>query len=155
MSDKFIVEGALCTCKFGTAPARLIILSPDRAHMNGGKSIADTMNIGNVFQPPGFAMCNSTYPPKPCVPAVIQWSGAFDQIKFNRVTSPLLSTSKGTCALGCPHCIEFIKEGQTAMPGAGQMNSAAADFQGDMDPLGESLALYENQIEAFGKIMLR
>lgn len=155
MTDKFIVEGALCACKFGTAPARLIVLSPDRAHMNGGKSIADTMNLGNVFRPPGFAMCNSTYPPKPCVPAVTRWSGAFDRIRFNRAASPLLPVSKGTCALGCPHCIEFIEEGQMAIPGAGQMNLAAAGFQGDLDPLGESLALHEDRIEAFKRIMLR
>lgn len=155
MADKFIVEGALCTCKFGTAPARLLVLVPDRAHMNGAKAIADTMNLGNVFYPPGVAMCNSTYPPKPCVPAITQWSGAFDKIKFNRVASPLLVTSKGTCALGCPNCIEFINEGQVAMPGIEHLKQVQSEFLGDMDPLGDSLALHEEQIEAFKQITLR
>lgn len=154
MADKFIVEGALCRCKFGTAPARLLLPTPSRAHMNGQKNIADTMTLGNVFYPPGFAMCNSTYPPKPCVPAVTQWSGAFDKIKFNGVASPLLPSSKGTCALGCPHCIEFINEGQIAVPGIESIKQVEAEFLGDMDPLGESPALHEEQIVAFTQVTL-
>lgn len=155
MNDKFIVEGAWCTCKFGSTPAQLLVLSPDHAHMNGEKRIADTMNLGNVFQAPGFTMCNVTHPPKPCVPALTRWDDAFDKIKINRAAFPLLPGSKGTCASGCPRCIEFINEGQIPMPGIGLMKQAAAEFQGDLDPAGSSLALDESQIEAFQKITLK
>lgn len=155
MADRFIVEGAFCTCKFGTTPARLLVLVPNHTHMNGGKMIADTLNLGNVFYSPGFTMCNSTNPPKPCIPAVTQWSGAFDKIKFNRTASPLLPSSKGSCALGCPNCIEFINEGQIAILGIEQIKQVASEFLGDMDPLGEHLALHEEQIEAFKQITLK
>ena len=52
MKKKFIVENALCTCKFGTVPGLLKIIDQKFAHINGKKLIATTMNLGDVFQPP-------------------------------------------------------------------------------------------------------
>ena len=153
MAKEFIVEGAICQCKFGTTPGMLKIIDQQFAHINGQKLIATTMNLGNVFQPPGFTKCNiNPIFPKPCVPAVTQWSGAFEKLKIRKAGAILTNESKGTCAMGCPDCIEFIQTGQIPLPGLPQMQQASAEFQGDLDPMGESLALTEHQIDSFMKI---
>lgn len=45
MSDKFVVEGAICTCKFGTTPAILKVMNNTVLTMNGGKKVADKIYI--------------------------------------------------------------------------------------------------------------
>ncbi|MCL1932780.1 MAG: DUF4280 domain-containing protein [Candidatus Azobacteroides sp.] len=154
MGNKFIVEKAMCTCKFGTTPGFLKVTDQKFAHINGKKLIATTMNLGNVFQPPGFTVCKAGYS-KSCTPAVVRWSGAFEKVKINRIAALLTEKSKGTCAAGCPDCIEFITPGQIALPGAMQMKEATNVFQGDMDPVGESLALNENQITSLTRIIMK
>jgi hypothetical protein len=150
---EYVVEGAMCMCKFGTTPGLLKIIDHKFAHINGKKLIATTMNLGNVFQPPGFTSCkiNPMFP-KPCVPAITMWDGAFDKLKINRIASPLTDKSKGTCATGGPSCIEIKMTGQIALPAAPQMKAATNVFQGDLDPTGESLALTDHQIDCFLQI---
>jgi hypothetical protein len=155
MGKIFIVENALCMCKFGTTPGFLKITDQKFAHINGKKLIATTMNLGNVFQPPAFTVCNASPPfSRPCAPAVVQWSNAFGKVKVNRIAAILTDKSKGTCALGCPDCIEFVTTGQIALPGLPQMKEATSALQGDLDPLGESLALNEHQLESLTKIIM-
>lgn len=153
MPKEFIVEGAMCQCKFGTTPGVLKIIDQQFAHINGKKLIATTMNLGNVFQPPGFTMCKvvPAYP-KPCMPAITQWSGSFEKLKIRKTGNVLTSESKGTCAMGCPDCIEFVLSGQIPLPGLEQMQQASSQFQGDLDPTGESLALTDHQIDSFMNI---
>ena len=110
------------------------------------------MNLGNVFEPPAFGVCKSLWPPCPCVPAVIMWTGAFDKVKVNRIASFLTERSKGTCSMGCLDCIEFVTNGQIAMP---NIENVAAEFQGELDPTGESLALNKHQIESLTKIQIK
>ncbi|GHV29668.1 hypothetical protein FACS1894177_00920 [Bacteroidia bacterium] len=155
MGKKFVVENAICTCKFGTTPGFLKITDQKFAHVNGKKLVATSLNLGNVFHPPGFTVCKVVpSSPKPCTPAVIQWSGAFEKVKINRIAALLTEESKGACATGCPGCIEFTTPGQIALPGAMQMKDATNIFQGDMDPMGESLALNEHQIMSLTKIIM-
>lgn len=155
MGKKYIVEGAVCMCKFGTTPGLLKVLNQKKVHINGNKLVATDLNIGNVFEPPAFTMCkiNPMFP-KPCVPTVTQWSSPFSKIKINRMASPLIEGSKGTCGSGCPNCIEFMTTGQIELPGAPQMKNATAIIQGDLDPMGESLALSEHQIVSFLKVTI-
>jgi len=153
MGKKFVVENAMCMCKFGTTPGFLKIIDQKFAYVNGKKLVATTMNLGNVFQPPGFTVCNAGYS-KPCTPAIVKWSGAFEKVKINRIASILTEKSKGTCAAGSPDCIEFTTAGQITLPGVMQMKEATNVFQGDMDPIGESLALNEHQIMSLTKIVI-
>lgn len=156
MADKFIVEGALCTCQFGTTPARIKVLKPTKFKINGGKKVVDTMNLGPCFDAPMFTMCNMIPDaPKPCAAVVTQWSGGFSDVKINHMASPLLPNSKGTCALGIPQCISFSFEGQLGLPSIPQMKMAAAEFMNDMDPCGESLTLNDEQIGAFKLITMK
>ena len=154
MGKKFVVENAMCTCKFGTTPGFLKITDQSFVHVNGKKLVGTTMTLGNAFQPPGFTVCKVVpSSPKPCAPSVTQWSGAFEKVKINRTAALLTDKSKGTCAKGCPGCIQFTNPGQIALPGAQQMKEASNVFQGEMDPMGESLALNEHQIMSLTKII--
>lgn len=156
MADKFIVEGALCTCQFGTTPARIKVLNATKLKMNGGKKVVDTMNLGPCFDAPMFTMCNMVpNAPKPCAAAITQWSGGYTNMKINHIASPLLPNSKGTCALGVPQCISFTFEGQIGIPTMPQMKNSATEFMSDMDPCGESLAMNDAQIGAFKLITLK
>lgn len=142
---EFIVDGAVCMCKYGTAPGKLQV-TDDFLCMNGGKPAASTMLLGNVMYPPGCGSCrvNPLFP-KPCVPAVTVWTGQYDPITF-MYGHPLTDASKGTCSNGGPDCIEFVQTGQIPVPGAKQMAQATAEHQGELDPMGEPAALTEHPV---------
>ena len=146
---EFIVDGAICTCKFGTTPARLKVTNQQSACMNTDKLTATTLSLGSTFYPPNFTLCRSTYPPRPCTPAVTQWTGAYMKLEIENGGYALTDKSKGTCAAGCPMCIDIMQTGQFQLAGVGQLLSASAAFQNEMDPLGESVALADHQIDCF------
>jgi hypothetical protein len=143
MGKEYIVQTAVCQCKFGAAPGLLKVTDNKGIYMNG-KRVATTKTLGNVFNPPGFGLCkkNPLFP-KPCVPAVTQWTDPYDGISVNG-GSPLTETSKGTCSQGCPDCVTFQTTGQIAIPGLAQMRQASFMHQIEMNPLGSAEALDEN-----------
>ncbi|GHT35398.1 hypothetical protein FACS189434_13140 [Bacteroidia bacterium] len=170
MAKEFLVEGALCMCKFGASPGKLKVTdnhssgvtvigkgaSPGKLKVtdntffkaNGGKLVATSQTLGNVFDPPGFGVCKvSPMSPKPCVPAITMWSGLFAGLKTSAGAQPLTDESKGTCGSGVPQCIEFMMTGQIPVPGMKNIQEATAEHQTDLDPMGEAAALTEHQIE--------
>ena len=147
MGKEYIVQSAICMCKFGAAPGILKVSDNKGVSMNG-KLTATTMTLGNVFNPPGFGVCNiSPVSPKPCAPAITQWTGFYDGITIQGNSYPLLDSSMGTCASGCPGCISFQTTGQIPIPGVIQMKQAAAAHQNDINPMGVAEALMEESDE--------
>lgn len=144
MGKEYIVQTAMCMCKFGAAPGMLKVTDNKGVYMNG-KLTATTMTLGNVFNPPGFGVCkiNPMFP-KPCTPAVTQWTGFYDGMTVNGNSNPLTDSSQGTCASGCPNCITFQMTGQIPIPGLAQMKQASAAHQNDINPMGCPEALDEN-----------
>ena len=122
MSKEYVVQGAMCMCKFGTTPAILKVPDNDFLYMNG-KLTATTLTLGNVFQPPGFGVCKFGIFSKPCIPAITQWSGYCDEVSINGNSFPLTDSSKGTCAAGSPACIDFKTTGQVPIPGPSQIKA--------------------------------
>jgi hypothetical protein len=107
------------------------------------------MTLGNVFEAPGFGKCNvNPFFPKPCMPAVTEWSGAFKGLVTSYGGNPLTEESKGTCSQGCPGCIEIVQTGQVAIPGMRHVRRATAEHQGELDCAGSPLALMEYPAEA-------
>lgn len=143
MGKEYIVQTAMCMCKFGASPGILKVTDNKGVYMNG-KLTATTMTLGNVFNPPGFGMCKKSWPPRPCTPMVTQWSGFYDGMTVNGNSNPLTDSSKGTCAMGCPDCITFQMTGQIPIPGLAQMKQASAAHQNDINPMGCPEALDEN-----------
>lgn len=143
MGKEYIVQTAMCMCKFGAAPGILKVTDNKGVYMNG-KLTATTMTLGNVFNPPGFGVCkiNPMFP-KPCAPAITQWTGFYDGMTVNGNSNPLTDSSQGTCASGCPNCITFQMTGQISVPGLAQMKQASAVHQNDINPMGCPEALDE------------
>jgi hypothetical protein len=111
------------------------------------------MTLGNVFEAPGFGKCNvNPFFPKPCMPAVTEWSGGFKGLVTSYGGNPLTEESKGTCSQGCPGCIEIVQTGQVAIPGMRHVRRATAEHQGELDCAGSPLALMEHPINAKGAV---
>ena len=144
---EFIVEGAICKCKFGSTPAKIKVLENDYFRINGTKLGATTQTLGNVFEVPGFGKCSIGTPSKPCVPAIVQWTDFYNGIKTSYGGQLLTNASKGTCSCGCPDCIEFITTGQIPVPGLKQLEEATAEQQGELDCMGEPSALSEYSVD--------
>ena len=137
MGKKFITDGAPCMCKYGSIPGRLMVISHQLMVINhSNKKIGTSMELGSPFYPPMFGVCKSTWPPRPCTPAVIQWEQVYKGVRINQVSNPLLPESKATCAAGCPQCIEIVHHGQTELLGSPHVKSATAEHQSDLDPTG-------------------
>ena len=118
MKDEYVVNGAICLCKFGTAPGFLKVMDNQVVYMNG-KLAATDKTLG-----------------KPCTPSLVKWTGVYDGVSINSSSSPLLGISKGTCILGCQDCISFQTTGQIAIPGMSQISNSALCLQADINPLG-------------------
>lgn len=134
MKDEYIVNRAICQCKFGSTPGFLKVTDNQAVCMNG-KLAATDKTLGNVFEGAGFTMCKKSWPPKPCVPAIVSWAGAYDGVSINGSSSPLLGTSKGTCVMGCTDCITFQTSGQIPIPNERQVMKSAMALRNDINPL--------------------
>ena len=148
MAKEFLVEGAMCMCKFGASPGRLKVMDNTFFRANGNKLVGTSQTLGNVFDPPGFGVC--TVVPlwsRPCMPAIVKWSGFFTGLKTSTGAHPLTDESKATCGAGAPDCIEFTMTGQIPVPGMKVMQEATAEHQTELDPMGEAAGLTEHQIE--------
>ena len=135
MKDEYVVNGAICLCKFGTAPGFLKVMDNQVVYMNG-KLAATDKTLGNPLEAPGFCQCKKSWPPKPCTPSLVKWTGVYDGVSINSSSSPFLGISKGTCILGCQDCISFQTTGQIAIPGTSQISNSALCLQADINPLG-------------------
>lgn len=137
MEEEFVVKGALATCQFGVAPAMINVMDNTNVFING-KLAATTMSIGPTFQSPAFGTCNMVpNMPKPCVAAVTKWDSACTDLYINRISNPLTTKSKGTCAMGCPMCISFQTSGQIPIPAIPALEAPKVDQpqQSEMNPM--------------------
>ena len=139
---EYIVKGAMAQCNQSKAPmiAQLQLIADNLFINTNGNPTATTMTLGPVFGPVPFGICNMipptpAVPTPPCVCAIISWSGAYDAIKYNHISSPLTEDSKGSCALG--GSISFKMSGQfpkpsvpaTPNPATPDMNPTAIDMK--------------------------
>lgn len=152
---EFVVDGAMCMCKYGAAPGKLMVTDNRFFRLNGTKLCATTMTLGNVMYPPGFGVCkiNPMFP-KPCVPAIVKWSGQFGKITMMG-TNPLTDKSKGTCSCGGPDCVEFMQTGQIPVPGNKLMQQATATQQGELDAMGDPSALTKHPVDIQASLLLK
>ncbi len=116
MASKHLVcDGALCKCKYGTAPDKLKVLTHNKEYINdprGAKKLtASTKDINATFEKNTFGSC-SRQKNKPCQAIVTEWKGFYDKITLTHKGKVLTEDSKATCPVGGPDCIEIIFHGQ-------------------------------------------
>lgn len=134
-----VVQGAICKCKFGTTPDKLVVLTHQKWYANDKdgkeKLLATNKDIGTPFQNKTFGAC-AKMNNKPCTPAVTKWDGYYEKEKYNPPGGYVLTEdSKATCPIGGPQCIEIIKSGQMGQPTAKNLQNSDEDLQAQVNPL--------------------
>jgi len=138
MGKQFIIDTAVCMCKFGTSPGMLKVNSHNLVILNhNNRKIATSRELMNTFYPPGFGTCKSSSPyTKPCVPNIINWSNVYKGMRVQRNSYPLMPDSKATCAISGVECIDIMFHGQIEIPGPLHIKNATGEHQQELDPAG-------------------
>jgi hypothetical protein len=119
MSKKHLVcQGAICQCQFGTTPDTLKVLTQSKQFINDKegkeKLMATHRDIGMTFEKNTFGSCKMMKN-NPCVPALIQWQGYYENIQIEENQGKaLLEDSKGICSVAGSPCISITFHGQIA-----------------------------------------
>jgi hypothetical protein len=143
MEKNFIIDSAICMCKFGTAPGRLKVNSHRLVVLNhSDKKIATSNELQNTFYPPAFGTCtyNSPYT-KPCAPVIVKWSNVYKGMRLPGNACPLMPDSKATCSMSGVECIEITFHGQIDVPTPPHVKNATEEHRSDLDPMG----VYEDE----------
>jgi hypothetical protein len=143
MGKNFIIDTAVCICKFGTAPGRLKVNSHQLVTLNhGDKKMATSNELQNTFYPPAFGSCTRNSPfTHPCEPVIVRWSNVYKGMRLPGNAYPLMPDSKATCAASGVECIEITFHGQIDIPIPPHMKNATAEHLADLDPAG----IYEEE----------
>lgn len=139
MSEKHVVcQGAICQCKFGSAPDKLKVKSQQKHYVNdeaaSEKPLATNKDIGQPFEANTFGSCKKKNN-APCTPSVTEWSGFYDKVVLPGGGNVLLEDSKATCATGGKDCIDITFHGQTAAMTKKDAEKADKDTQSQLNPL--------------------
>lgn len=138
---EYIVKGAMAQCNQSKVPmiAQLQLIADNLFDKVNGNFFASDKTLGPVFGPAPFGICNMipptpAVPTPPCVCVITAWTGAEDSIIHNKISHPLTTDSKGTCALG--GSISFKMSGQFPKPSVPATGVAS---MGDMNPLSDGM----------------
>lgn len=150
MAEKHLVcQGAICECKYGTAPDNLKVLTHTKEYLNDPegqqKLAASTKDIGSTFKKNTFGSC-AKQNNRACVAIVAEWKGFYPKIKLNHGGFALLEDSKATCPVGGADCIEIIFHGQTAQLTQQHVDNANKDIMAQLYPFGRLKATETNQM---------
>lgn len=132
MSEKhFVCQGAICKCKYGTAPDKLKVLTHTKEYINDPKGekklTASTKDINATFEKNTFGSCGKQNN-KPCQAIVTEWKGFYEMHTLTHGGKVLLEDSKATCPVGGPDCIEIIFHGQVAEISQKNMDNAEKEI---------------------------
>ncbi len=158
MSEKHIVvQGATVKCKFSVEPKldKLKVKTHSKHYANdkdaSKKLIATDKEIGQTLEKNTFGKCklqptNSDY--LPCQAVITKWSGMYDKVTLSNKGKILLESSKATCPIGGPDCIEIDKHGQKAEPGKQNAKKAKPQVNNQLNPLVNTEKLKESLEES-------
>lgn len=136
-----IVKGAMATCACAApVPAMMNVTLGNNCLFYNGKLTATTLTLGPCFPSPGFGVCNAVPNlPKPCACMITKWDFPDNAVKANRVSNPLTTLSKGSCALSpVPMCISFVIAGQIPFPDAPGFAAPECSVQSNVGTVGQN-----------------
>lgn len=137
-----VCHGAICKCQFGTTPDKLKVLTQQKHYINDKdakeKLVATHMDIGMTFEKNTFGQCKlqpSSSGYLPCVPALQQWTGQYEKVKYEiNGGNPLLEDSKGICSIAGSPCIKIDFHGQTAEPTQKNVDNSNEEVVAELVP---------------------
>ncbi|MCV6630232.1 MAG: DUF4280 domain-containing protein, partial [Flavobacteriaceae bacterium] len=113
MSEKhFVCSGALCSCKFGKTPDKLLSETQDKHFINDAdgnkKYIVTHKELQQPLEKKTFGSCSFSFPSRPCKPEIQEWQDYYNNIQYAcNSGSPLLENSKAICAVAGSACIQI------------------------------------------------
>lgn len=139
---EIIVQGATCECQFGFQPDKLKVLTQQKHYANdkdaSNKLIASDKDIGMTFEKNTFGKCKmqpTSGGYLPCVPALNQWQGMYEDTILTNGGKILLEDSKGTCSIAGSPCISFTHTGQKGQPSQQNMDNADEELLSQVSPV--------------------
>lgn len=138
-----IVQGATCTCNYGTTTDTLKVLTHSKYYLNdleGSKKLVAThKDIGATFEANTFGSCKmqpTMFGYKPCQAIVTAWTGYYEKEKYSPPDGfTLLEDSKACCPIGGIDCISILKSGQIGEPSVQNFAHSDTELQVHVSPL--------------------
>lgn len=156
MSEKaIIVQGAICTCQFGTVPDKLKVLTHNKEYANdkngSKKRIGTTKELGKTFEANCFGVCPKLgYPPPPCQVVVTEWKDYYEEIILSNGGYILTEASKAVCPIGGLACISVVHHGQIGEPSMQNFDNADEDIQGQLNPMVSKSEMKQPEVKHKG-----
>ena len=142
MSEKYVVvQGAICTCRFGDTSDTLLVKTHTKEFINDAegsdKPIASTKEIGpSTLQNNSFGSCTKLgSPPPPCKVNITQWNGAYEKVTLSNQGKIILEDSRAVCSVAGTPCISITHHGQIEDPSAQNFKNADRKIQSLLNPL--------------------
>lgn len=158
MSEKkILVQGAVCKCKFGSTPDKLMVKTHEKEYANdkGGskKLIASTKDIGgSTLEKNSFGSC-AKMRNRPCKPVIQEWLQFYEKLVLTHGGKVLTEESRASCPTGAPGCIEVLWHGQTAAVSAQNLKHANENALSHLNPAIDSEEveneLNESELDAY------
>jgi hypothetical protein len=161
MSQKhYVVQGAICKCKFsqvGSMTDKIKVKSQSKHFGNdkdSNKLIATTKELGSTFEKNTFGNClkqplgNNQY--NKCQIDIKEWTGFKENITLSNGGKTLLEDSKATCSMGAPNCIEIVDHGQTAEPGEQNFKNINPLVHNLINPMVDVREMYKQEAKHEG-----
>ena len=161
MSEKhFVVQGAVCKCKFSEDPSKTdkIKVKSHKKHFGNDKEgseklLATTKEIGQTLEKNTFGKCKKQPAGNsflPCQAQITKWSGFYEKVTLSNQGKILLENSKATCPMGAPDCIEITDHGQTAEPGEQNFKNAEPMVHNLVNPMVDVRDMYAKEAKHEG-----
>ncbi|MGM5630914.1 DUF4280 domain-containing protein [Apibacter raozihei] len=136
---EMVVQGATCTCEFGTGTDTLKVLTQGKYYLNDheakNKLAATHKDVGTTFEKNTFGSCKKMNN-NPCTSTVVQWSGFYEKVKYSPPEGYiLLEDSKATCPVGGNNCISIMNSGQQAEPSKQNFKNADEELLSHILPV--------------------
>lgn len=161
MSEKhFVVQGAVCKCKFSEDPSKTdkLKVKTHAKHYGNDKDgskklLATDKEIGQTLEKNTFGNCKKQPVGNSfmvCQAVITKWSGFYDKVTLSNQGKMLLEDSKATCPMGAPDCIEITDHGQTAEPGEQNFKNTEPMVHNLVNPMVDVREMYTKEAKHEG-----
>ncbi|MBC9914173.1 DUF4280 domain-containing protein [Chitinophaga varians] len=138
MADKhFVVQGATCRCKFGSAVDKLKVTGNEKDYINdndgNSKPIASTKDLGKPFEAGTFGNCSITK--GACSPGVTAWQDFYQKVTLTNGGKILTESSTAACATGGPGSITIEHHGQQAAVSQAHFDKVEVESLSVLNPM--------------------
>ena len=136
MGIKYIVQGAVCQCSYGSSTDKLVVKTQSKVYLNdlenANKLAVTTTDTGATFERNCFGNCSKKNN-NPCTATITQWSGEEIQ-KIEGAGNLLTEKSKATCPVGSKDCISIVHHGQQAEVSKQNADNADKEVHSQINP---------------------